>query len=207
MSLESTEKKGFMIFIKSKMKLIIISIVILFLIGIFFGWLDYKNKKKITKVAENFIEAKIMLSKNNPNKSLKILKEIIDEKEKIYSPLALFLLIDQNLEIDKEKILEYFDIVLSIKNIESEDLNLLKLKKAIFISNTSSESEILALLNPIINSDSVWKAMAIKFVGDYYFSLKEFKKAEEYYSILLENEEFDVDFGEIKRKMKLIKNG
>ncbi len=63
MSLESTEKKGFMIFIKSKMKLIIISIVILFLIGIFFGWLDYKNKKKITKVAENFIEAKIMLSK------------------------------------------------------------------------------------------------------------------------------------------------
>ncbi len=207
MSLESTEKKGFMIFIKSKMKLIIISIVILFLIGIFFGWLDYKNKKKITKVAENFIEAKIMLSKNNPNKSLKILKEIIDEKEKIYSPLALFLLIDQNLEIDKEKILEYFDIVLSIKNIESEDLNLLKLKKAIFISNTSSESEILALLNPIINSDSVWKAMAIKFVGDYYFSLKEFKKAEQYYSILLENDEFSVDFGEIKRKMKLIKNG
>ncbi len=207
MSLESTEKKGFMIFIKSKMKLIIISIVILFLIGILFGWLDYKNKKKITKVAENFIEAKIMLSKNNPNKSLKILKEIIDEKEKIYSPLALFLLIDQNLEIDKEKILEYFDIVLSIKNIESEDLNLLKLKKAIFISNTSSESEILALLNPIINSDSVWKAMAIKFVGDYYFSLKEFKKAEQYYSILLENDEFSVDFGEIKRKMKLIKNG
>ena len=207
MSLESTEKKGFMIFIKSKMKLIIISIVILFLIGIFFGWLDYKNKKKITKVAENFIEAKIMLSKNNPNKSLKILKEIIDEKEKIYSPLALFLLIDQNLEIDKEKILEYFDIVLSIKNIESEDLNLLKLKKAIFISNTSSESEILYLLNPIINSDSVWKAMAIKFVGDYYFSLKEFKKAEQYYSILLENDEFSVDFGEIKRKMKLIKNG
>ena len=207
MSLESTEKKGFMIFIKSKLKLIIISIVILFLIGMFFGWLDYKNKKKLNKVAENFIEAKIMLSKNNPKESLKILKVIIDEKEKIYSPLALFLLIDQNLEIDKEKILEYFDIVLSIKNIESEDLNLLKLKKAIFISNTSSESEILALLNPIINSDSVWKAIAIKFVGDYYFSLKEFKKAEQYYSILLENDEFSVDFGEIKRKMKLIKNG
>mgnify|MGYP001197889273 FL=1 len=49
--------------------------------------------------------------------------------------------------------------------------------------------------------------MAIKFVGDYYFSLKEFKKAEQYYSILLENDEFSVDFGEIKKKMKLIKNG
>ena len=37
--------------------------------------------------------------------------------------------------------------------MEKEDLNLLRLKKAIFISENSKEEEILELLNPIINSN------------------------------------------------------
>ena len=66
---------------------------------------------------------------------------------------------------------------------------------------------MLDLLNPIINSDSVWKFQSLKFLADYYFSLKQFKKAEQYYSILLDSGDESIDQNEIKRKIKLIKNG
>ena len=36
------------------------------------------------------------------------------------------------------------------------------------------------ILNPVINSNSVWKAQALKFIGDYYYSTNQFKKAKQY---------------------------
>ena len=151
-------------------------------------------------------QAKILYSNDKHNESLQILKKIIEDKDRIYSPLSLFLIIDRNLEKDDKNILEYFDTVLSIGNLEKEDLNLIKFKKAIFISDSSNEQSVINLLNPIINSNSVWKIESLKFLGDYYFSLKEFRKAEQYYSILLGELDDNVDTSEIERKMKLIKN-
>jgi len=206
MNPESSEKKGFKDFLKSNIKLLIGSSIVLISIGILLVWFDYKDKKKRIEVSENFIEAKIILSQNNPANSYEILKKIIGEKDKIYSPLSLFLIMDKNLEKNKKVVSEYFDTTLSIKDLEKEDSNLLKLKKAIFISNSSNESEILALLTPIISSESVWKIQSVKFLGDYYFSLKQFKKAKEYYSILIERDDPNIDIAEIERKMKLIKN-
>ena len=209
MVLESSEqqKKGFRDLIKSNKKSIISLCVILVFIGVAFLWLDYSEKNKRIKISENFIQAKILLTEDNHSKSLAILKNIIMEKDKVYSPLSLFLIVDQGLEENTEIILSYFDKVLSIRSLKNEDLNLLKLKKAIFISNTSKEQDMLDLLNPIINSDSVWKFQSLKFLADYYFSLKQFKKAEQYYSILLDSNDNNIDQNEIKRKIKLIKNG
>ena len=209
MNLESSaqQKRGFRDFVKSKKKSLI-SLCILFLFfGFAFLWLDHSGKNKRIKISENFIEAKILLTENNPSKSTEILKDIIMERDKVYSPLSLFLILDQNLEENKEIILGYFDKVLSIGSLKNEDLNLLRLKKAIFISNTSKEQDMLDLLNPIINSNSVWKSQSLKFLADYYFSLKQFKKAEQYYSLLLDSGDDSINQNEIKRKMKLIKNG
>ena len=121
--------------------------------------------------------------------------------------MSLFLIIDNNLEKNKEVIIQYFDELLSINALEDEDINLLRLKKAIYISNSSKEQNMLDLLNPIINSNSVWKFQSLKFLGDYYFSLKQFKKAEQYYRILLETEDINIDKNEIERKVKIINNG
>ncbi len=209
MNLESSEqkKRGFRDFAESNKKSLISLCVIFVFLGAVFLWLDYSGKNKRVKISENFIEAKILLTENNRSKSLEILKNIITEKDKVYSPLSLFLIVDQDLESDREIILDYFDKVLSIGSLKNEDLNLLKLKKAIFISNTSKEQDMLDLLNPIINSNSVWKFQSLKFLADYYFSLKQFKKAEQYYSILLDSGDESIDQNEIKRKIKLIKNG
>ena len=201
------EKNGFRIFLKKNLKLLITLCLVIILIGVFFIWLDYSKKSKRTKSSESFIESKILLSEKNYSKSLEILENIIKMKDNTYSPLSLFLILDQNLEKDNKVVLEYFNDVLSIRNLENEDKNLLRLKKAIFISNTVNEKEMLDLLNPIINSDSVWKTQSLKFLGDYYFSLKQFKKAENYYSTLLNYEDSTIDLKEIKRKIKSIQNG
>ena len=84
---------------------------------------------------------------------------------------------------------------------------MLRLKKAIYISNSAKEQNMLDLLNPIINSISVWKLQSLKFLADYYFALKQFNKAEQYYSLLLDSDDDSINKNEIKRKMKLIKNG
>ena len=116
------------------------------------------------------------------------------------------MVIDKDLEKDKNIVLEYFDTVLSINNLEDEDLDLLKLKKAIYISDNAKEEELLNLLNPIINSDSVWRSQSIKFIGDYYYSNKQFKKSKQYYSKLLTDENLNINLDDVERKMKLIEN-
>jgi hypothetical protein len=167
-------------------------------------WFDHSNKSKREKISENFIQAKILLENQQNIKAHNILKNIIEKKDNIYSPLSLFLIIEKNLETDKATITNYFDEILDIGSIEKEDLNLLKLKKAIFISENSKEEDMLELLNPIINSDSVWKIQSIKFLGDYYFSLKEFNKAKQYYLILISDNNIELDKNEIKRKLNII---
>ena len=92
-----------------------------------------------------------------------------------------------------------------ISDLAKEDTNLIKLKKAIFISSYGKEDKLLELLNPIINSDSVWKVQATKFMGDYYFSRKEFVKADQFYSKLINLEGENIDKNEINRKIQTYK--
>ena len=203
---DNPQNKSYKDLIKSNLKILIIVIIIISLGGITYLIFDINNKNKKIKISERFIEAKILINEGDYKDSLVILDNLIMEKDNIYSPLSLFLIIDRNLEQDSKTLIKYFDSVLSIKKIDKEDLNLLKLKKAIFISESSKEKELLDLLNPIINSSSIWKFDSIKFLGDYYFSMKEFKKAEQYYAILLAEENLDIDKDDLKRKMKLIIN-
>ena len=204
MSSEISEKIKFIDLLKKNFKLLLSLLILLFVIISILLWFDYSNKSKREKISENFIQAKILLEKQQNIKAHNVLKNIIEKKDNIYSPLSLFLIIEKNLEKDKATITNYFDKILDIGSIEKEDLNLLRLKKAIFISENSKEEDMLELLNPIINSDSVWKIQSIKFLGDYYFSLKQFNKAKQYYLILISDNDIGLDKNEIKRKLNII---
>ncbi len=204
MSSEISEKVKFIDLLKKNFKLLLSLLILLFVIIGILLWFDHSNKSKREKISENFIQAKILLENQQNIKAHSVLKNIIEKKDNIYSPLSLFLIIEKNLEKDEVTITNYFDKILDIGSIEKEDLNLLKLKKAIFISENSKEEDVLELLNPIINSDSVWKIQSIKFLGDYYFSLKQFNKAKQYYLILISDNDIGLDKNEIKRKLNII---
>jgi len=205
MEAQPTEKKKIFDIIKSNLKIIISTIFLLLVVIFVYSWIQFKADVKKTNLSENYIEAKIMLSQKKPKEALDILKKVVEEEDNTYSVLSLYLIIDQGLETDEKKVLNYFDKVLSINSLKNEDLDLVKFKKAIFISRHGNEKELLDLLNPIINSDSVWKAQSIKFLADFYFSKKKYKKADQYYSILLTLENSNIDIKEIKRKIKTYK--
>ena len=83
--------------------------------------------------------------------------------------------------------IDYFDKVISSNSYSEEDTNLLRLKKAIYISDIQEEQEMLKLLNPIIKSHSVWKIQSLKFLGDFYTSNNQAQKADQYYLLLSDN--------------------
>jgi len=203
---EELPEKNFINFIKSNLKIFTYATVILVLAIVLSSWFFYDSKKEKIKISEDFIKAKILLDNKNEDEAKIILKEIVEKKNTVYASLSLFLLIDKNLIEDKNLILDYFDKVIAGGSYSKEDVNLLRLKKAIYISDIKEEQEMLKLLNPVINSNSVWKIQSLRFLGDFYYSISQFKKAKQYYSILLEEEKNDILKAEIKRKIGSIKN-
>ena len=204
--MENIENKSFKNLILSNKKKLLLLAGVIFLSLIYFWWADNTKKKDRYKNSEDFISAKVFLSKNENEKSLEILKNIISTNDEVYSPLSLFVIIDRNLEENRENVLKYFDQIISINSLEKEDLNLLKLKKAIYISDSADENDLLEVLNPILNSNSVWKYKSLKLLGDYYFNKKEYIKAKQYYSDILNLDDQNIDLSEINRKLKIIKN-
>ena len=174
-------------FLKANIKIFLYIFGILILIIAAIIWLSSSNKIKETKISDSFINAQILIEKGKKNEAEKILSNIVLEKNSPYSSLSLFLIIENKLIDNKEIIINYFDEVINNNSFKEEDLNLLRLKKAIYISDISMEQEILGLLNPIINSNSVWKNHALKFLGDFYYSNGQQQKAKQYYLTLSEN--------------------
>ena len=155
------------------------------LILILLGYLFYKDlqKKNETKLSEHYTYAVIQF-KEKKNNAKQLLEDIVNKDHRFYSPLALYFIIDNNLETDNLKIINFFNKILSISSIDDENLNLIKIKKAIFLFNLKDEEQILKTLNPIINSDSVWKNTAIQLISDYYLSTEQKTKANEYIQLL-----------------------
>jgi len=176
-------------FLKANIKIFLYIFGILILIITAIIWFTSSNKIKETKISDSFINAQILIEKGKKNEAEKILSNIVLEKNSPYSSLSLFLIIENKLIDNKEIIINYFDEVINNNSFKEEDLNLLRLKKAIYISEISMEQEILGLINPIINSNSVWKNHALKFLGDFYNSNGQQQKAKQYYSTLSENQE------------------
>ena len=107
--------------------------------------------------------------------------EIIHSKDKTYSPLALYFLIDNNIVNSNEKINTLFDILIYETNLTTEIKNLIIYKKGLFNSNFATENNLLKILNPLINSESVWKSHALYLMAEYFLSKNERQKSKEFF--------------------------
>ena len=58
-------------------------------------------------------------------------------------------------------------------------------KFALFNSNFASENELLKILNPLINSESIWKSHALYLVAEYFYTKGESQKAKEFFEQIL----------------------
>ena len=163
-----------------------ILILLISLIILLFTYLVYKNLQKKNEIilSQNYTQAVVQFKQKKTKESKLLLENIIDKSHKFYSPLALYFIIDNNLENDSIKIINFFDKILKIRSIDKENLNLIQIKKAIFLFNNGDEDLIVKTLNPVINSDSVWRNLAITLISDYFLSKNQKKKANEYIQLL-----------------------
>jgi len=171
-------------FINNKKRIIVVlSILILLIIG-YFTYGEIKKKNKI-KIADQYNSFKINFLSGNKIDIESKMVEIIYAKDKTYSPLALYFLLDNNIISSKDKINNLFDILINDTPLEKEIINLIIYKKAIYNSDFESENNLLKILNPIINSDSIWKSHALYLLGEYFLSKNEKEKAKEFFEKII----------------------
>ena len=171
-------------FIKNKKKLISILVVLILTIISFYSYQVYKNGHR-EWIASKYNSAVIEYENGDKSRIISSMKEIIEDKDKSYSPLALFFLIDNNLLESKETINQLFDILINETNLETEIKNLIIYKKALFNSNFVKENDLLEILNPIINSESIWKSHALYLMAEYFYDKDEKEKAKEFFKNIL----------------------
>ena len=182
---ENTRKEKIKVFfVKNAKKIIIlISTLVLILFG-YFVFEEFEKKNKI-KLADRYNFAKIEFISGDKNKVKNELIDIVNEKDRTYSPLALYFIIDNNIINENKKINELFDTIINETSLEKEIKNLVIYKKALFNSEFESENNLIKILNPIINSDSVWKSHALYLMAEFFYYKNHKQKSKEFFNQIL----------------------
>tara|TARA_B110000858_G_scaffold121047_1_gene138156 strand:- start:230 stop:874 length:645 start_codon:yes stop_codon:yes gene_type:complete len=171
-------------FINNKKNLVVGTSIFLILVIGYFSFDTFKKKEKLN-LATKFNLTTINFETEDSEKIIKDLTNIIKENDVTYSPLALYFLIDNNLVNGLEEINVLFDELINKTNLEKEIKNLNIYKKALFNSSFVSENELLQILNPIINSESIWKSHSLYLVAEYFYTKGEKQKAKEFFNKIL----------------------
>ena len=179
-------------FINNKKLLISVSFIIVLLAISFYSYRIYKDNQR-EQISNKYNSAIIKHQIGNESEIVSVMKEVIEEKNPSYSPLALYYLLDNNLIDDKEEINNLFNVLIKNTSLEKEIKNLIIYKKALFNADTIEESGILKILNPIINSDSVWKSHSLYLLAEYFYSNGEKEKSKEFFTQILNIENANLD--------------
>lgn len=180
-----TRKEKIKNFLINKKKTIIA--VAIFLLLILFSFFFYQEYEKGHRewLGDKYNTTIIQYETGDKSKILSSMKEIIEDKDKTYSPLAFFYLLDNDLITSKEEINEFFDILINEIDLDKENKNLTIFKKGLFNSEFANENELLNILNPIIKSESIWKPHALYLMAEYYFAKNEKQKSKEFFELLV----------------------
>ena len=182
---KNTRNERIINFFKKNYKIFILSISLIIIIILLFFGLEYLNKKKNIKLSNTYNNIISSYELKNKNFVIEELKKIIEQKNKTYSPLSLFFLIDNDLITSKVEINNYFDLIIDNIKLEKEIKNLIIYKKALYNSDSISEDQLILILDPIINSNSIWKSHSLYLLGEYFFSKGENQKAKEFFQKIL----------------------
>ena len=180
-------------FVNNKNKIIsTIIILIVILVGAY-SFDSYKTNKK-KEISDKFNSTTLAYSESTKERTIQNLVEIINEQDPTYSPLSLYFIIDNKLISNQSEINSYFDTLIQKVSLDKEIKNLVIYKKALFNADQAEESELLNILNPLINSKSIWKSHALYLMAEYFYSKDQKQKSKEFFNqiITLENSNIDI---------------
>ena len=179
-------------FVNNKNKIIstIVALVII-LVGAY-SFDSYKTSKK-KEISNKFNSTTLSHSENTKELTIQNLVEIINEQDPTYSPLSLYFIIDNKLISNQSEINSYFDILIEKTSLDEEIKNLVIYKKALFNADQAQESDLLNILNPLINSKSVWKSHALYLMAEYFYSKDQKQKSKEFFNQIANLEDANPD--------------
>ena len=176
----------------NKKKIIIGILSIILLIFVFYSYEIYKERFK-NQLSDKYNNAIIEYESGDKSKTSSLLVEVVKDKDSTYSPLALYFILDNNLINDQNKINDLFDLVINKITLEKEIKNLIIYKKALYNADNIGESQLLEILNPLINSQSVWKSHALYLIAEYFFNKNEKEKSKEFFTQILNTKNANQD--------------
>ena len=187
-------------FVNNKNKIISTIVILIIVLAGTYGFDSYKTNKK-KEISNKFNSTTLAYSESTKEITVRNLVEIINEQDPTYSPLSLYFIIDNKLISNQSEINSYFDIVIEKTSLDEEIKNLVIYKKALFNSDQAQESELLKILNPLINSKSVWKSHALYLMAEYFYSKDQKQKSKEFFNQIanLEDANPDIKFQAQKR--------
>lgn len=179
-------------FVNNKNKIIsTIVILVIILVGAY-SFDSYKTNKK-KEISNKFNSTTLSHSDNTKDLTIQNLVEIINEQDPTYSPLSLYFIIDNKLISNQSEINSYFDILIEKTSLDEEIKNLVIYKKALFNADQAQESDLLNILNPLINSKSVWKSHALYLMAEYFYSKDQKQKSKEFFNQIASLEDANPD--------------
>ncbi len=174
-------------FIKNKSKIVLLLTVIIICVIAVYSFDKHRANQKI-EISNKFNLTTLNYSEDTKNKTVKNLVDIINKKNPTYSPLSLYFIIDNKLVIDEKEINNYFDILINKTSLDIEIKNLIIYKKALFNADQAGESDLLNIINPLINSKSVWRSHALYLMAEYFYSKDQKQKAKEFFNQIISSE-------------------
>ncbi len=177
---------------QNKKKIVTILITIIILIVGYYFYQVYKEKNRV-QLSDKYNSAIIEFNSLDKQKTIFSMKEIVESKDSTYSPLALYFLLDNNLIDDRNEINNLFDTVINKTSLEYEIKNLIIYKKALFNADYVQESELLNILRPIIQSESVWKSHSLFLIAEYFYSKNEKEKSREFFEKIISTSDANTD--------------
>jgi len=179
-------------FVNNKNKIISTIVVLVIILVGAFSFDSYKTNKK-KEISNKFNSTTLSHSDNTKELTIQNLVEIINEQDPTYSPLSLYFIIDNKLISNQSEINSYFDILIEKTSLDEEIKNLVIYKKALFNADQAQESDLLNILNPLINSKSVWKSHALYLMAEYFYSKDQKQKSKEFFNQIASLEDANPD--------------
>ncbi len=186
-------------FIENK-KLLISLVALLFLLILsFYSFQIYKSGQK-KQLSDKYNSAVIDYRNGDKVKIIKSMIEVVEDKDSTYSPLALYFLIDNNLIENRNEVNQLFDILIRKTSLDTEIKNLIIYKKALYNADFINENELLNILKPLVNSNSVWKSHALYLAAEYFYNKDEKQKSKDFFNQILTTENANQDILKDARK-------
>ena len=187
--------------LKNKKSIISFVVIIIIFFIVFFAYNEFRNNQRV-EISDEYNSLIIEFSDKNKEETKNGLIKLINKKDPTYSTLSLYFIIDNSLIIEQTKINDLFDVIIYETSLENEIKNLVIYKKVLFNADNISENELIEILNPIINSKSIWKSHALYLLAEYFYSKNEKQKSKEFFIQIMNLENANQDL-KIEAQKKL----